>query len=67
MRSALRPDWITDPALPARHGFFTRRGGVSSGVFEGLNCGGGSSDQRDIVALNPRRRRPAPWAWSPRR
>ena len=52
MRSALRPDWITDPALPARHGFFTRRGGASSGVFEGLNCGGGSSDQRDIVALN---------------
>jgi YfiH family protein len=36
----------------ARHGFFTRRGGASSGVFEGLNCGGGSSDQAEIVAMN---------------
>ena len=35
-----------------RHGFFTRRGGASSGVFEGLNCGTGSSDQADIVATN---------------
>lgn len=37
---------------PIRHGFFTRRGGASSGVFEGLNCGGGSSDQSDIVRIN---------------
>ncbi len=35
-----------------RHGFFTRRGGASSGVFEGLNCGFGSSDQKDAVATN---------------
>ncbi|MCE8521860.1 peptidoglycan editing factor PgeF [Ruegeria pomeroyi] len=35
-----------------RHGFFTRRGGASSGVFAGLNCGSGSSDQTEIVALN---------------
>jgi len=35
-----------------RHGFFTRRGGASSGVFEGLNCGFGSSDQAEIVATN---------------
>jgi len=35
-----------------RHGFFTRRGGASSGVFSGLNCGPGSSDQREAVALN---------------
>jgi YfiH family protein len=34
------------------HGFFSRRGGASSGIFEGLNCGGGSSDQAEIVALN---------------
>ncbi|MBF9034194.1 peptidoglycan editing factor PgeF [Rhodobacterales bacterium HKCCE2091] len=34
------------------HGFFTRAGGASSGVFEGLNCGHGSSDQTEIVALN---------------
>lgn len=37
---------------PIRHGFFTRRGGASSGVFEGLNCGTGSSDQHEAVQLN---------------
>jgi YfiH family protein len=35
-----------------RHGFFTRKGGASSGVFSGLNCGAGSTDQRDIVTIN---------------
>ena len=44
---------ITSPSLaPFRHGFFTRKGGASSGVFEGLNCGTGSSDQADMVAIN---------------
>ncbi|MGR3713406.1 MAG: peptidoglycan editing factor PgeF [Shimia sp.] len=37
---------------PVRHGFFTRRGGASSGVFQGLNCGMGSSDQSEIVTIN---------------
>ncbi len=37
---------------PVRHGFFTRRGGASSGIFKGLNCGAGSSDQAEIVAIN---------------
>ena len=37
---------------PLRHGFFTRRGGASSGIFRGLNCGTGSSDQRAAVELN---------------
>jgi len=41
-----------DALAPFRHGFFTRRGGASSGVFEGLNCGRGSSDQSDMVAIN---------------
>ncbi len=41
-----------DSLAPHRHGFFTRRGGASSGVFEGLNCGQGSSDQAEIVAIN---------------
>jgi YfiH family protein len=35
-----------------RHGFFTRKGGASSGVFKGLNCGAGSSDQSEAVAIN---------------
>ncbi len=37
---------------PLRHGFFTRKGGASSGIFRGLNCGVGSSDQSEIVAIN---------------
>ncbi|WP_281856074.1 peptidoglycan editing factor PgeF [Litoreibacter halocynthiae] len=41
-----------DSLAPLRHGFFTRKGGASSGVFEGLNCGQGSSDQTDIVLTN---------------
>jgi len=46
-------DPITSPLLDAvQHGFFTRRGGASSGIFAGLNCGGGSSDQAEIVAMN---------------
>jgi YfiH family protein len=42
----------SDSLTPLRHGFFTRRGGASSGVFEGLNCGTGSSDQHDAVTIN---------------
>ncbi len=46
-------DIITsDSLLPYRHGFFGRAGGASSGVFKGLNCGTGSSDQRQAVAIN---------------
>ena len=44
---------ITADALaPLHHGFFTRQGGASSGVFAGLNCGAGSSDQTEIVTIN---------------
>jgi YfiH family protein len=42
----------SDSLAPLRHGFFTRRGGASSGVFSGLNCGTGSSDQSEIVRIN---------------
>ena len=46
-------DIITDDLLATiPHGFFTRRGGASSGVYAGLNCGYGSSDQHDIVTIN---------------
>ncbi|SMX31730.1 peptidoglycan editing factor PgeF [Actibacterium lipolyticum] len=44
---------LTSDALsPIRHGFFTRRGGASSGVFKGLNCGVGSSDLTEVVKIN---------------
>ena len=45
----------SDMLSPVRHGFFSRRGGASSGIFAGLNCGYGSSDQTEAVALNRKR------------
>ncbi|WP_375263758.1 peptidoglycan editing factor PgeF [Palleronia sp.] len=42
----------SDLLSPVRHGFFTRRGGASSGVFAGLNCALSSSDQGDAVRIN---------------
>ena len=35
-----------------RHGFFTRRGGVSEGLFGSLNCGFGAGDASQKVADN---------------
>ena len=50
---------ITVPALDGldavRHQFFTRRGGVSEGIYAALNCGFGSKDDPDAVAENRRR------------
>ncbi|MCQ0971662.1 peptidoglycan editing factor PgeF [Paracoccus sp. TK19116] len=44
---------LTHPLLDGvRHGFFTRKGGASSGLYAGLNCGRGSEDQAAIVAVN---------------
>lgn len=34
------------------HGFFTREGGFSQGLYASLNCGFGSGDDRGIVARN---------------
>jgi len=36
------------------HGFFTRDGGVSRGIYSELNCGIGSDDDPDTVAENRR-------------
>lgn len=35
-----------------RHGFFTRQGGVSTGIYDSLNCGYGSHDDRTAVREN---------------
>lgn len=35
-----------------RHGFFTRRGGVSTGIYDSLNLGFGSKDAPEAVARN---------------
>lgn len=52
------PTPITHPLLEragVRHGFFTRQGGVSTGLYAGLNSGLGSSDDPVAVAENRRR------------
>ena len=47
---------ITLAALTAqpgvRHAFFTRRGGISEGLFQSLNCGFGSGDFAERVSRN---------------
>ena len=50
---------LTHPALEGlsaiRHGFFTRRGGVSEGLYDSLNSGLGSADVPEHVLENRRR------------
>jgi YfiH family protein len=47
---------ITHPLLGKlpgiRHGFFSREGGVSTGIYRSLNCGIGSDDKREHVLEN---------------
>lgn len=65
MLETVRPDPLRSPVLDEfspqgiRHGFFTRRGGVSEGIYAGLNVGVGSKDDPHRVAEN--RRRVAAW------
>jgi len=53
------PPTLASPLLSAipgvRHAFFTRQGGVSSGIYESLNLGRGSQDDPEAVAENRRR------------
>lgn len=51
----MSPQPITHPALALPgidHGFFTRRGGVSTGLYDSLNVGLGSADDPDRVRQN---------------
>lgn len=43
---------LTVESLIVPHGFFTRRGGVSTGAFASLNCSLSSPDDRDAVLRN---------------
>jgi hypothetical protein len=45
-------EFLTVPGFPGRHGFFTRRGGVSTGPYASLNCSLSSADNRDSVLHN---------------
>lgn len=64
-RDILRP--IRSEALSGmanvRHGFFTREGGMSSGIYAGLNAGLGSEDDPQTVREN--RARIAQWLGRP--
>jgi len=43
---------LTADPLPVPHGFFTRRGGVSTGPYASLNCSLSGQDDRDAVREN---------------
>ena len=49
--------WQDDAAWKwhIRHGFFTANGGVSTGLYQSLNCGFGSNDDPALIAENRRR------------
>lgn len=65
MLNETKPDPIRSPMLEKaaaqgiRHGYFTRIGGVSDGIYRGLNIGAGSDDDPELVREN--RRRVADW------
>ena len=65
MKDQALPHPIESPLLAERagkaalHGFFTRTGGVSEGIYRGLNVGLGSKDERENVHEN--RARVARW------
>jgi hypothetical protein len=52
----VRPPVLTHGLIDAldgiRHGFFTRAGGVSTGLYKSLNTGIGSRDERGLVFKN---------------
>ncbi|MDX2159303.1 MAG: peptidoglycan editing factor PgeF [Hyphomicrobiaceae bacterium] len=54
MPNPITADCLTEIA-GIGHGFFTREGGVSGGIYGALNCGVGSRDERAHVLENRRR------------
>lgn len=64
-----KPDPVRSPILDEarahgiRHGYFTRTGGISNGIYRGLNTGPGSADDRAHIEEN--RRRVAAWMGVP--
>ncbi len=69
MSNQNRPDPVRSDLLEQarakgiRHGYFTRVGGVSNGIYRGLNTGIGSNDDPQLVREN--RRRVAEWMGVP--
>lgn len=51
----MHPPFLTHPLLDSptlAYGFFGREGGVSEGLYRGLNCGPGSADNKTHVTEN---------------
>lgn len=48
----IESELLRDAGAGIRHGFFTREGGVSEGIYASLNCGLGSRDDREAVREN---------------
>ena len=65
MLTHIKPEPLRSPLLGKvagagiRHGYFTRTGGVSEGIYGSLNIGTGSADDQALVREN--RRRAAEW------
>lgn len=51
---SLQTPFLTKQAGRCHHGFFSRQGGVSDGIYSALNCGPGSGDQPGAVQENRR-------------
>ena len=51
----IEAEFVAAPSLAARHGFFTRRGGVSTGPYASLNCAWSGQDSREAILENRRR------------
>ncbi len=48
----MSPEALTSPTLSCPHGFFTRRGGVSTGPYASLNCSLSGQDAPEAVREN---------------
>ncbi len=48
----MKPEALTSAILPCPHGFFTRRGGVSTGPYASLNCSLSGQDAPEAVRQN---------------
>jgi len=51
----IRSEWLLADRDRCAHGFFTRNGGVSSGIYSSLNVGFGTGDDPSSIAANRRR------------
>ena len=69
MMNTMMPKIIKADNLKAlrhiRHGFFTRQGGVSKGIYQSLNCGWNSGDDTAMTSRPIATSSLRNWAWSP--